>query len=102
MRGISSLWPSSANPHVTVLVMLGAYYNYYFYYHNYFYCASVLCVYLCCAQLPCHLVGNIMALINAHYVLEFSCDSSLSTRRPVVRGVIGASVKGSSELKISL
>lgn len=43
-----------------------------------------------------------MVLINAHYVWEFSCDSSLSTHRPVVRGVIGTLLKSSSEFKISL
>lgn len=99
MHSISSLRPSSANSHMTKLVMLGAYY---YYYPHYFYCAAVLSVYLCCAQLPCHLVGNIMVLINAHYVLEFSCDSSLSAHRPVVRGVIVTLLKGSSQFKISL
>lgn len=43
-----------------------------------------------------------MVLINANYVLEFSCDSSLSTHRPMVSGVIGALLKGNSEFKISL
>jgi len=42
-----------------------------------------------------------MVLINANYVLQFSCDCSLSTHRPLVGGVIGALLKGNAEFKIS-
>lgn len=67
-----------------MLVMLGACY---YHHHHYFYCAAVLSVYLCRAQLPCHLVKNIMVFINAHYVLEFSCG--LQLKHPQACGTWG-------------